>query len=234
MAGRQRKKNQPWVTNSILNLCHERRALKTERKTKPKTASKYNEVNYVIRNGIKEAGEAQCWTSLVWTRFSSRNRLLLSTTVTVTTLRCHSCCCHHFHDPSSIIMTTIRSPTTIPTPPLKQLFPGPVLWANHQHSFAISHNQTLWVVLGQLKRNQSDFSFLSRMRDFFARSSNKLSYFPLKASAFWSVSNKRIFRHRKLVDVDDCYGCLKHCFAWCWMDKHLPSGKVARWIEACC
>lgn len=55
--GKQRKRKQPWVTDDILDLCDERRALKRGRGRDPTSADKYRLVNQQIRTRMKEAKE---------------------------------------------------------------------------------------------------------------------------------------------------------------------------------
>ena len=55
--GKQRKRKQPWVTDDILDLCDERRALKKERGQDLTSANKYRLVNKKIRKRMLEAKE---------------------------------------------------------------------------------------------------------------------------------------------------------------------------------
>ncbi|PVD39481.1 hypothetical protein C0Q70_02115 [Pomacea canaliculata] len=47
--GRQRNNKQPWVTNDILDLSDQKRALKREKESKLKAAYKYKELNCAIK-----------------------------------------------------------------------------------------------------------------------------------------------------------------------------------------
>ena len=55
--GRQRKKHRPWITNDILDLCDERRALKKNKHSSPEGAAQYRAVNTSVRSKMKEAKE---------------------------------------------------------------------------------------------------------------------------------------------------------------------------------
>ena len=47
--GKYRKKKQPWITDKILDLCDERRSLKSKKKQKPELDSMYRKINTTIR-----------------------------------------------------------------------------------------------------------------------------------------------------------------------------------------
>ena len=55
--GRRRKKNKPWVTDDILDLCDKRRDLKKTKKDNPEAAQHHRDVNKTIRKKMKEAKE---------------------------------------------------------------------------------------------------------------------------------------------------------------------------------
>ena len=55
--GRQRKKIQPWVSDEILDLCDERRALKGEKHSSPAAAELYRRANRQVRKKMTEAKE---------------------------------------------------------------------------------------------------------------------------------------------------------------------------------
>ena len=55
--GKERKKNQPWVTSDILDLCDKRRELKPEKNKNPEKAQEYRTVNKSIRKKMTEAKE---------------------------------------------------------------------------------------------------------------------------------------------------------------------------------
>ena len=54
--GKHRQKNKPWVTAEILDLCDERRELRTN-KFEPERSDKYKEVNNNIKRGMQKAKE---------------------------------------------------------------------------------------------------------------------------------------------------------------------------------
>lgn len=53
--GKERKKNNPWVTDDILDLCDLRRTLKKTKKDNPETANQHTIVNKDIRKKMREA-----------------------------------------------------------------------------------------------------------------------------------------------------------------------------------
>ena len=55
--GKRRKKNKPWVTEDILDLCDTRRELKKTKRVSPSAAQQYSVVNKDIRKKMKEAKE---------------------------------------------------------------------------------------------------------------------------------------------------------------------------------
>ena len=55
--GKEKKKNKPWVTNDILNLCDERRELKKTKNDNSEATNMYNKVNRNIRKQMREAKE---------------------------------------------------------------------------------------------------------------------------------------------------------------------------------
>lgn len=55
--GKRRPKHNPWMTNEILNLCDQRRALKCKKHTNEEGALAYKEANNKVRKSIREAKE---------------------------------------------------------------------------------------------------------------------------------------------------------------------------------
>ena len=53
--GKYRKKKQPWITDDILDLCDERRSLKSKKKQKPELDSMYRKINMTIRKAMQDA-----------------------------------------------------------------------------------------------------------------------------------------------------------------------------------
>ena len=59
--GRARKKNHPWVSDDILELCDKRRALKGAKHTSEEAAAEYRQANRAVRKKMTEAKET--WIS---------------------------------------------------------------------------------------------------------------------------------------------------------------------------
>ena len=55
--GRQRKTNQPWVTNKVLGLCYQIRQLKQQKYTSTEAGREYRKVNREVRKQLKAAKE---------------------------------------------------------------------------------------------------------------------------------------------------------------------------------
>ena len=55
--GKARKKNKPWMTNDILDLCDRKRSLKKGRKEGPLAMQNYSQVNQAIRRKMKQVKE---------------------------------------------------------------------------------------------------------------------------------------------------------------------------------
>lgn len=53
--GKKKKKNQPWVTNEVIDLCDERRKLKGKRNTSYDARAQYRTVHNTVRKKMKEA-----------------------------------------------------------------------------------------------------------------------------------------------------------------------------------
>ncbi|CAH1266623.1 Hypp3444 [Branchiostoma lanceolatum] len=55
--GRYRKKNKPWVSGDILDLCDRRRELRQQKYTSQKTAAQYRQAHKAVRRRMREAKE---------------------------------------------------------------------------------------------------------------------------------------------------------------------------------
>lgn len=53
--GKKKKKNQPWVTNEVIDLCDERRKLKGKRHKSYDARAQYRTVHNTVRKKMKEA-----------------------------------------------------------------------------------------------------------------------------------------------------------------------------------
>jgi exonuclease III len=55
--GKERRKNKPWVTNEILDLCDKRRELRHDKYTSQESRTEYQKANREVRKKMKEAKE---------------------------------------------------------------------------------------------------------------------------------------------------------------------------------